>query len=301
MSLHALGDTRLSSVALVRLTASDLSRWRAVLPKKLRLATINRTLNDLRAALRSALDQNWRDLPPTLGKEIEIGLRSAPGADIARHALLSDPNIRRIIDSSYVVDPDLGALVLTLAATGARFSQAAKISVADVQADAERIMVPASAKDKGSKARARIAVPVGSDVIERLRPLIAGRSGREPFLMRWVHEQVSPTKWTRVSRAPWATASHMQRGWRKALRIAGVPHVEAYALRHSSIVRQLREGLPVRVVAGLHDTSTAMIEKHYSAHILDMADELARRAITPLASASPPELAARVTFTRGPT
>ena len=25
-----------------------------------------------------------------------------------------------------------------------------------------------------------------------------------------------------------------------------------------------------------------MIERHYSAHILDMADELARRAITPL-------------------
>ena len=102
-------------------------------------------------------------------------------------------------------------------------------------------------------------------------------------------------EWERVERAPWTLAVLMQRGWPKALALTGVPYVEAYALRHSSIVRQMREGLPVRVVAGLHDTSTAMIERHYSAHILDMADELARRAITPLVSASPSEIAARAT------
>jgi integrase len=156
---------------------------------------------------------------------------------------------------------------------------------------AERIMVPTSAKGKSAKARVRIAVPVGADVIERLRPLVKGRKGQEPLLMRWVHRQVGPAEWERVERAPWAAAALMQRGWRKALVIAGVPHVEAYALRHSSIVRQLSEGLPVRVVAGLHDTSTQMIEKHYSAHILDLADELARRAITPLVVSTRPPVA----------
>jgi site-specific recombinase XerD len=84
----------------------------------------------------------------------------------------------------------------------------------------------------------------------------------------------------------------MFKGWVRALAAAGVEYVEPYALRHSSIVRMLREGLPVRVVASLHDTSTAMIEKHYSAHILDMADELARRAVIPLTSAPPPTLLA---------
>ena len=48
----------------------------------------------------------------------------------------------------------------------------------------------------------------------------------------------------------------MAHGWRKALAAAGVPHVEPYALRHSSIVRGLRSGVPVRIVAALHDTST---------------------------------------------
>jgi integrase len=170
-----------------------------------------------------------------------------------------------------------------LAATGCRFGQAARITVAGVQVDAERLMVPASQKGKGDKSRPYVAVPVGTDVIERLKPLLVGRASDEPLLMRPVH---------RGARAPWDPASLMQRPWRKALDDACVVYVQPYALRHSSIVRQLRKGLPVRIVAGLHDTSTAMIEKHYSAHILDMADELARQALVPLAPAVPHPLRA---------
>jgi len=51
-----------------------------------------------------------------------------------------------------------------------------------------------------------------------------------------------------------------------------------YALRHSSIVRALGAGLPIRLVAALHDTSVEMIEKHYAAFIVDATEELARRA-----------------------
>jgi integrase len=291
LTLHVVNNQGLAGVALAKLTANDLGRWRKGLPKELRPATINRILNDLRAALLATIERHWRDLPQTLGKEVGFGLRSIPSAEIARHALLSDDEIRRIADRAYTVDPDLGALVLVLAATGARFSQAAKIAVADVQAGACRIMVPASAKGKGAKARSRTAVPVGADVIERLRDLTEGRKAGEPLLMRWIHRQVGPVEWVRVERAPWTAPALMQRGWKKALKLAGVAAVEAYALRHSSIVRMLRESVPVRVVAGLHDTSTAMIEKHYSAFILDLADELARRAITTLAPASTAALA----------
>jgi site-specific recombinase XerD len=67
--------------------------------------------------------------------------------------------------------------------------------------------------------------------------------------------------------------------------LAGLnPEIVPYALRHSSIVRGLRAGLPVRLVAALHDTSTPMIEKHYSAFIVDAMDELAAKAIVPLTS-----------------
>ena len=55
-----------------------------------------------------------------------------------------------------------------------------------------------------------------------------------------------------------------------------------YSLRHSSIVRMLKAGLPVRVVAQVHDTSTAMIERHYSSAITDMMDDMIASAIVPL-------------------
>jgi hypothetical protein len=45
-------------------------------------------------------------------------------------------------------------------------------------------------------------------------------------------------------------------------------------LRHSSIVRAIRENLPLRLVASLHDTSTKIIEKHYARFIVGDLEEL---------------------------
>jgi hypothetical protein len=55
--------------------------------------------------------------------------------------------------------------------------------------------------------------------------------------------------------------------------------VTLYALRHTSIVRQLLANVPVRVVAAMHDTSVVMIERNYSKYIADHADELVRAAL----------------------
>src|SRR6516164_3594131 len=67
---------------------------------------------------------------------------------------------------------DLYRLVLTLAATGMRFSQLIRVTVADVQPERNRLMIPTSRKGKGTKAT-RVAVPVGEDVITALRPAAA--------------------------------------------------------------------------------------------------------------------------------
>ena len=53
----------------------------------------------------------------------------------------------------------------------------------------------------------------------------------------------------------------------------------AYSLRHSNIVRALLAGVPTRVVASSHDTSTTILERVYSAFILDHADAVARRGL----------------------
>ncbi|MBV5324558.1 MAG: hypothetical protein J0626_04420, partial [Rhodospirillaceae bacterium] len=58
-----------------------------------------------------------------------------------------------------------------------------------------------------------------------------------------------------------------------------VGEITMYALRHSSIVRQIMQGVPLRVVAALHDTSVPMIERNYSRHIAGQSDAVVRAAL----------------------
>jgi hypothetical protein len=55
--------------------------------------------------------------------------------------------------------------------------------------------------------------------------------------------------------------------------------VSSYALRHSHITAQLLAGLPVQLVAKLHDTSASQIEKHYVATIASHTDDLVRASM----------------------
>jgi integrase len=73
--------------------------------------------------------------------------------------------------------------------------------------------------------------------------------------------------------------------WAAIVAKAGLPSTGTpYGLRHSSICRALKAGLPVQLVARLHDTSAAMIEANCSSQIVSLMDELAEQAIIPLTS-----------------
>ena len=69
---------------------------------------------------------------------------------------------------------------------------------------------------------------------------------------------------------------------------ASLPDVIPYVLRHSSIVRGIRANLPTRLVAAIHDTSIAMIERHNARYLAGGVDTLAAQAIVPLAVAKDP-------------
>ena len=127
---------------------------------------------------------------------------------------------------------------------------------------------------------------IGEDILAALRPALVGRKGTDLLFLRPHWHTGSTRKPIEESRAPWLFASELTRPWAKMRELAGLySSIVPYALRHSSIVRGLRAGLPVRLVAALHDTSTIMIERHYSAFIVDAMDELAAKAIVPLTSA----------------
>ena len=293
LTKHVLSDKKFSQLRLEDLTVKALRAWANRKGAPLVPATMNRLQNDLRAALNAAIEMHGRELPHSTKQEVATGLRSRRDAEHARRIVLIDAEVRTLIAAAECVDADLGALVLVLASTGCRFSQAAALTVGDVQIDAQRIMVSPSRKGGGTKIRPPIAFPIGPDVVTALKPLIAGRAEHETLLERWISRQVGPIAWERVRRGPWRASSEMTRGWAKALKSTRIRiEIPPYALRHSSIARCLRAGVPVRIVAALHDTSSAMIEKHYAAYILDVTDDLARRAITPLVSPPVTQLSA---------
>jgi integrase len=307
LSHHVLAAP-LADAALATLADADLTRWRDALRRggrgvtknapALAPATLARLLNDVRAALTAAARK--ARLPGDVLTTIREGLRAPLAPDRARpKQVLADDDVRRIVEAAFRQDDDFGALVLVLAASGCRFDQAARLTVADLQADNQRLMIPTSNKGGGSKAQSHIAVPLPPDTLARLNPLVVGRRGHERLLLRWHHKQVEGDKavgrvsdWVRAERRPWAVASEMTRPWRAALTTAELPgDLVPYSLRHSSIVRGLRAGLPVRLVAAVHDTSVAMIEKHYAAFIVDATEDLLRAAA---ASLAPPARVATV-------
>lgn len=296
---YVLSDTKLADTPVAKLTTRDLRKWRAALatatsaPSRARKipgkpigpSTVQRLTNDFRAALTTATDE----MDDETARAIVIGGLRAPkvttsAAPTAREGqVLTDAQVRSLLTACASIDEDFHRLVLVLAATGARFAQVRRLTVGDVL-DTGRLMVPASFKGRsGSTGKPPIAVPIGADVLEALRPVVEGRADADPLLERWTHRQTAPMVWERQERGPWNTASEMTKRWDKACTMAGLPQTTVpYALRHSSIVRNIRANLPVRLVAALHDTSIAMIERHYARYITDSLDEMAARAIVPM-------------------
>jgi integrase len=266
----------------------NLSDWKGRFAPGLKATTRMRTISDLKAALNFAHRAHRKQLPSDFAEVVQAGLAreagAVPSTSGAREKhILADEVVRRIVAAagSFDEDGDVGQMVLVLAATGARFSQVQRITVGDVQVDRLRIFVPTSRKGQGRVAE-HYAMPVGADAIAALAPVVEGRSPEEPLLCRWRYVEVKGREWRRDRRGPWTSASELTRPWKVICEQLKLKDVVPYALRHSSIVRGIRSGLPIRLVAAMHDTSVAMIERHYARYIVEGLEELAARAVVPL-------------------
>lgn len=285
LTTHVLEDQRLAPVRLGDLTERDLKNWQLRLSRR-KPASIQRIVNDFKAALNAAYEINRAVLPTQLPVIIKYGLKVDTHETLIALArdnqIMTDDEVRRIVAAAVALDADFGRLVVLLAATGARFSQVARMTVGDVQPAQGRLLIPQSYKGR-KRVLQYIRVQVGSDTLAALAPALAGRPPTAPLLERWRHRQVGPMRWEREARGPWQAPSEMARLWKQAVMDAALPVATIpYGLRHSSIVRGLRAGLPIRLVAALHDTSVAMIERHYSRWITEGLDELVARAVIPI-------------------
>jgi hypothetical protein len=135
-------------------------------------------------------------------------------------------------------------------------------------------MMPKSAKGGGrnrnQKKHERYSVPITPALAVKLKDAASGRAGDAPVLVQ-------------SDGSPWGNnpGQHYHRHVDKIVTTIGLDPavVTVYALRHSSIVRMLLKNIPIRLVASLHNTSVAMIEKTYSKYITEHSDDISRKAL----------------------
>jgi integrase len=273
--------------SVASLSAGELNRWRNGLRKTMAAASVNRVGNSFRAMLNLAADNHGLNERPW-----NTALASIPGATQSNNVILNEAMVRAIVAQSYVPTMKaaeqindaaarrqaeeeaqrfanaFGLFVEVVSTTGARPVQVSRLTLGDLPEHGQpRLMMPSSKKGKGAKKITHRPVPISRDLMVRLREAAGDRPRKAPLLVK-------------PSGKAWAKSDHA-RPFARAAKAAGADpdEVTIYALRHSSIVRQIKANVPLRIVAASHDTSAAMIERHYSEHITDHADEMTRAAL----------------------
>ena len=263
----------LLSKPVAMLAATELKKWRDGLLGTMAPSTINRLCGCLCAALEQAAQHDKRILNRDAW---ETGLAGLPNAQEARNVVLSDDKVLEFVAAAYYLDHQFGLLTETLAITGARPSQAVRLRVEDLHDHPVRpkVMMPKSAKGGGRnravKSTERYSVPITPQLASKLKAAAKGRSDDAPLLL-----QSDSSLWDKNP------GQNYHRQVDKAVTAIGLDPAEVtmYCLRHSSIVRMLLRNVPIRLAASLHNTSVAMIEKHYSKFITEHSDDISRHAL----------------------
>ena len=269
MRRHLTPTLATKPVAL--LTMNDLRHWRdGLVSNGVTPATINRTRAGLRAALELAASLDDRIANRSAFRS---GLKGLPGGKNARRVVLSDAEVLRLVEAAHEHDRAFGILIEVLAQTGARISQAARLTCGDLQSDGPdpRLLMPTSYKGRGNKERQHVPVPITANLAALLDELRRNRPRDAPLLLKG-----DGTRWLAANKSEQWTI------FREVAESAKFDpdEITTYALRHSSICRSLLKGVPVSLVARLHDTSSDEIEAHYAAYILDVAgDVLSRKGL----------------------
>jgi integrase len=269
---RALVPASLAAKPVALVTARELKALRAGLVSRgAKPQSVNRDLKGFKAALNLSAAHDARITNTAAWR---TGLAALPGAHRARNVILTDEQVCAFVVAAYVESDALGLLVETAAVTGARVSQLARLEVADLQPN--RLMMPSSRKGKGVKRIERKAVPIPASLAAKLKAAAAKRAASAPLLLR-------------ADGQPWQPRNqdYRQPVINAVIRAGFDPaKVTLYALRHSSIARQILAGVPLRLVATSHDTSTAMIEASYSALIHEHGDGIVRAALLDVAQPS---------------
>jgi integrase len=205
--------------------------------KRPRRASANRVLTMLKAALNHAFregevtsDIEWRRVQPF--HDVEV----------ARVRYLSVAEAQRLMNAC---DSEFRPLVQAALQTGCRYSELARLEIADFNPDAGKIAIRRS---KSGNPRHVVLTDEGAEFFTRF---CAGRGGHELMFRRADGE-------------PWQKSAQA-RPMREAVTRAKItPPISFHGLRHTWASHAVMNGVPLLVVAkNLGHSDTRMVEKHY--------------------------------------
>jgi hypothetical protein len=263
---HHLTHT-LAARPVALLTSKELEHWRDHLEIDA-ASTVNRTCRQLKAALNLAARHDPR-IRANAG-EWKYGLSALREDPPKRKDILPSEQLSALVAAAHTDSLEFGLFVEVGASTAARPCQLDKLEVGDLQADRRepRLLMPSSRKGAAGKPIVRTPVPIPASLAKKLQRIAAGRDASEPLLLR-------------ADGKPWVAANaDYAKPFSAAVEAAKIKaSLTFYCLRHTSIVSRILAGVPTRAIAAVTDTSTRMIEKHYSAWIADPADALLRQGM----------------------
>lgn len=247
------------------LTKEELEGWRdALVDKGLTWNSANRYGKSCKAMLALAARRDKRITNTATWKEglkpRKIRGNNAPPRD---NYYLADQVILAVVRECHVEGDEFGALIEVLAATGTRESQALKLRPGDIRDDdpaAPRLMIWCSNKGRDRDPEQR-SVPISAKLAAMLRARAIARGPTRPLFDRM-----------------WGMSAR----FRVVLKRLGLDvTLSPYTLRHSSIIRQIRAGVPLRLISFSHDTSTQEIERTYGRYLSNASDDLTARRCSP--------------------
>ena len=194
--------------------------------------------------LKAALNRSWRQ-GKVSSNSAWARVRPFPNVNEARIRFLSLDEITRLLQAC---PPAFKSIVEGALATGARFGELSRITVADYLPDAKCILFPATVTKNG-KSR---TVPLTEQGVLLFDSLTAGRPASETLFLK-----ANGRAWVRSEQNP-----HMRRAC-KVAKIA--PAISFHILRHTYASHLTQAGAPLQVVtAVLGHSDGRLTEKHYS-------------------------------------
>jgi integrase len=246
----------------LRTRDGDAQKHRDGSDDRARKATANRNLTTLKAALNHAFDEERVPSNKAWGRRVK------PFKDVetARVRFLQIAEAKRLINAS---DRDFRLLIGAALATGARYSELARLKVADFDADAGTVFI---AQSKSGKAR---HVRLNADGVRFFKQGCAGMARNELMFRK-----ANGGEWKK---------SHQARPMADACKRAKiVPAIGFHILRHTYASLMVKSGAPLHVAAlnlghitkdGQPDVR--MVTRHYahleSTHVAKLIQEHAPR------------------------